>query len=216
MSQLTVTDLTRVRRHPERAHYDRDTLHALLDAALICHIAFVLDGQVQQIPTACWREGEHLYIHGSNGSRMIRALRAGASVCVAVSLFDGLVLAKSSFSTSVNYRSALIYGQFAALEGEDAKRASLKAFFEHYLPGRWDEVREPDASELAATTVLALPLEQAVCKVRSGPPQDKAEDEAAPVWAGVLPALSGWGAPQPALGCEDWSLPGSVRAAADA
>jgi len=126
------------------------------------------------------------------------------------------VLAKSSFSTSVNYRSALIYGQFAALEGEDAKRASLKAFFEHYLPGRWDEVREPDASELAATTVLALPLEQAVCKVRSGPPQDKAEDEAAPVWAGVLPALSGWGAPQPAPGCEDWPLPGSVRMAAGA
>lgn len=214
MSQLAVTDLTRVRRHPERAHYDCDTLHALLDEALICHIAFVLDGQVQQIPTACWREGAHLYIHGSNGSRMIRALRAGEAACVAVTLLDGLVLAKSSFSTSVNYRSALIYGRFQALEGEEAKRASLRAFFQHCLPGRWDEVREPDGNELAATTVLALPLAQAVCKVRSGPPQDKAEDEGAPVWAGVLPALSGWGAPQPAPGCEGWPLPGSVRAAA--
>lgn len=114
-------------------------------------------------------------------------------MCVAVSLFDGLALAKSSFSTSVIYRSALIYGQFAALEGEDAKRASLKAFFQHDLPGRWMRRASPDASELAATTVLALPLEQAVCKVRSGPPQDKAEDEPLRCWAWALPASSGWG-----------------------
>lgn len=214
MSSLPVTDLTRVHRHPERAHYDTATLHALLDQALICHVAFVLDGQVQQIPTACWREGSHLYIHGSNGSRMIRALRAGAPVCVAVTLMDGLVLARSAFSTSVNYRSALIYGQFAAQEGMDAKRLSLQRFFAHYLPGRWEEVRQPDENELAATSVLALPLEQAVCKVRNGPPEDKADDEGLPVWAGVLPCLQGWGVAQPVAGCADWPLPASLQAVA--
>ena len=204
---------TEVRRKSDRADYDRATIEAIVDEALICTIAFQHGGSVHCLPTSCWRTGDHLYIHGANNSRMAQALLAGeCSVCIAH--LDGLVLARSAFSTSVNYRSALIYGQFVALEGMDAKRLSLQRFFAHYLPGRWEEVRQPDENELAATSVLALPLEQAVCKVRNGPPEDKADDEGLPVWAGVLPCLQGWGAAQPVASCADWPLPASLQAVA--
>lgn len=180
---------TRVRRVAQRGHYDRETLWAILDAAYVCHVAFAdgADGQgVHCIPTACWREGEHLYIHGSNGSRMLRLAATGAQVCVSVTHLDGLVLARSAFHHSMNYRSAVIYGAFEAVPDE-RKAAALDAFLERIAPGRKDAVRPGDASELAATTVLRIALDEAASKVRSGGPKDDEADLALPVWAGVLP-----------------------------
>ena len=181
------TERTTLRRVPSRAHYDSETLHAIIDDAYICHVAFVDEIGTHCIPTACWREGEHLYIHGSNGSRMLRALAAGAQACVTVSHVDGLVLARSAFSHSMNYRSAMVYGEFEPVEGNDAKRASIEAFMEHILPGRKLDARPASEKELNATTFLRMSLEEAVCKVRTGGPNDDPPDMEWPAWSGVLP-----------------------------
>lgn len=180
------TDRTRVRRVAHRAHYDRTTLHAILDEAYVCHIAFADEHGVHCIPTACWREGNHLYIHGSNGSRMLKLAASGARVCVTVTHLDGLVLARSAFNHSMNYRSAVIYGAFEVVPDEQ-KPAVLDAFMEVLAPGRSRQARPGNAKELAATTVLRIPLDEAACKVRVGGPKDDAEDLDLPVWAGVLP-----------------------------
>ncbi|WP_426395642.1 pyridoxamine 5'-phosphate oxidase family protein [Ralstonia sp. R-29] len=180
------TDRTRVRRVAHRAHYDRTTLHAILDEAYVCHIAFADEHGVHCIPTACWREGNHLYIHGSNGSRMLKLAASGAQVCVTVTHLDGLVLARSAFNHSMNYRSAVIYGAFEVVPDEQ-KPAVLDAFMEVLAPGRSRQARPGNAKELAATTVLRIPLDEAACKVRVGGPKDDAEDLDLPVWAGVLP-----------------------------
>lgn len=177
---------TRVRRIAERAHYDRDTLYAILDAAYLCHVAFADEHGVHCIPTACWREGDHLYIHGSNGSRMLRLAAEGAQVCVTVTHLDGLVLARSAFHHSMNYRSAVVYGAFEVV-GADRKAAALDAFLNHIAPGRAHEVRAGNRNELAATTVLRLSLDEAAAKIRTGGPKDDEEDLGRPVWAGVLP-----------------------------
>jgi nitroimidazol reductase NimA-like FMN-containing flavoprotein (pyridoxamine 5'-phosphate oxidase superfamily) len=177
---------TRVRRVPNRAHYDRATLHAIIDSAYLCHLAFADEHGVHCIPTACWREGDHLYIHGSNGSRMLKLAATGAQVCVTVTHLDGLVLARSAFHHSMNYRSAVVYGAFELVEGE-AKAAAMDAFVEFVAPGRSREVRPGDASELAATTVLRIALDEAASKIRVGGPKDDEADMSRPVWAGVLP-----------------------------
>ncbi|WP_010094858.1 pyridoxamine 5'-phosphate oxidase family protein [Burkholderia ubonensis] len=177
---------TRIRRITKLGRYDRATLHAIVDAAYVCHVAFADEHGVHCIPTACWRDGDHLYIHGSNGSRMLKLATDGAQVCVTITHLDGLVLARSAFEHSMNYRSAMIYGAFDAVEGE-AKAAALETFLERLAPGRSREVRPGDANELAATTVLRIPLEEAACKVRSGGPEDGEDDLSLPVWAGVLP-----------------------------
>ncbi|KVM84859.1 hypothetical protein WL80_20090 [Burkholderia ubonensis] len=189
---MTVTETaspsarTRIRRIAKLGRYDRATLHAIVDAAYVCHVAFADEHGVHCIPTACWRDGDHLYIHGSNGSRMLKLATDGAQVCVTITHLDGLVLARSAFEHSMNYRSAVIYGAFDAVEGE-AKAAALDTFLERLAPGRSLEVRPGDANELAATTVLRIPLEEAACKVRSGGPEDGEDDLSLPVWAGVLP-----------------------------
>ncbi|KVM10869.1 hypothetical protein WJ56_22495 [Burkholderia ubonensis] len=189
---MTVTETTspsartRIRRIAKLSRYDRATLHAIVDAAYVCHVAFADEHGVHCIPTACWRDGDHLYIHGSNGSRMLKLATDGAQVCVTITHLDGLVLARSAFEHSMNYRSAVIYGAFDAVEGE-AKAAALDTFLERLAPGRSREVRPGDANELAATTVLRIPLEEAACKVRSGGPEDGEDDLSLPVWAGVLP-----------------------------
>ncbi|KVN52454.1 hypothetical protein WM03_04290 [Burkholderia ubonensis] len=189
---MTVTETmspsarTRIRRIAKLGRYDRATLHAIVDAAYICHVAFADEHGVHCIPTACWRDGDHLYIHGSNGSRMLKLATDGAQVCVTITHLDGLVLARSAFEHSMNYRSAVIYGAFDAVEGE-AKAAALDTFLERLARGRSREVRPGDANELAATTVLRIPLEEAACKVRSGGPEDGEDDLSLPVWAGVLP-----------------------------
>ncbi|HEX7748752.1 MAG TPA: pyridoxamine 5'-phosphate oxidase family protein [Bordetella sp.] len=177
---------TRVRRVPNRAYYDRATLHAIIDSAYLCHLAFADEHGVHCIPTACWREGDHLYIHGSNGSRMLKLAAAGAQVCVTVTHLDGLVLARSAFHHSMNYRSAVVYGAFELVQGQ-AKAAAMDAFVEFVAPGRSREVRPGDASELAATTVLRIALDEAASKIRVGGPKDDETDMARPVWAGVLP-----------------------------
>lgn len=189
------TPLTRVRRVAQRADYDHETVHAILDQAYACHIAFSIEGQAHCIPTAHWRMGETLYIHGSNGSRMLKALAEGASAAVCVTHVDGLVLARSAFHHSINYRSAIVYGRFQPVTDEAEKWSSLEAFMEKVAPGRWQSVRAPNDKEMAATTLLALTIEQAVAKVRVGPPKDDEEDMVVPVWAGVWPIETRFGDP---------------------
>lgn len=180
------SDRTRVRRVARRGNYERDTLQAIVDEAYVCHIAFADEHGVHCIPTACWREGNHLYVHGSNGSRMLKLAASGAQVCVTVTHLDGLVLARSAFNHSMNYRSAVIYGAFEVVP-DDQKPAVLDTFMETLAPGRSRQARPGNAQELAATTVLRIPLDEAACKTRTGGPKDDAEDLDLPVWAGVLP-----------------------------
>lgn len=176
----------RVTREPQRARYDRETIDAILDEALICHLGFEVDGQPYVIPTLHARAGDRVYVHGSAASRMLRQLSAGVRVCLTVTLFDGLVLARSVFNHSVNYRSVVLLGTATPVEG-DEKVVALHALTEQLAPGRWDEARQPTAKELKATSILALPIEEASAKVRSGGPEDDPEDEHLPVWAGVVP-----------------------------
>lgn len=186
------TERNRVQRLPARASHERQAVHEILDAALVCHLGFIVDGQPFVIPTLHARVGDEVLVHGSSKSRMLGALAGGAEVCLTVTLIDGLVLARSAFHHSVNYRSVTAFGRARLLAGDDEKLAALRAFTERLYPGRWDEVRPPNASEMKATHVLALPLDEAVAKVRTGDPIDDAEDMSLPVWAGVVPlALEG-------------------------
>lgn len=195
--RYTQTELTRIRRIAQNANYDRPTVHAIVDAGWICQVAFAVGEQAHCIPTAHWRIGDTLYIHGSNGSRLLKALAQGASACVCIAHLDGLVLARSAFNHSMNYRSAMIYGQFRVVEDEAEKWRSFEVFMDKIEPGRRHEVRMPDDSEFAATTVLALDIEQAVAKIRQGPPEDDAADMDIPVWAGVWPIETRFGEPIP-------------------
>jgi nitroimidazol reductase NimA-like FMN-containing flavoprotein (pyridoxamine 5'-phosphate oxidase superfamily) len=179
------TDRTRIRRIATNAHYDAATLHAIIDDAYLCHIAFGDAKGAHCIPTACWREGDYLYIHGSNGSRMLKRLMDG-ECCVTITHLDGLVLARSAFNHSMNYRSAMIYGRFEVVDAADARHA-MEAFMEKLVPGRQAEIRPGSDKEYAATTVMRIPLTEAACKIRSGMPNDDEEDLSWPVWAGVLP-----------------------------
>ena len=190
-----VTERTRVRRLPERASYDPAVVHAILDEGFVCHVGFVVDGQPYVVPTGYARVGETLYLHGSTGSRL--GLRPDMDVCVTVALVDGLVLARSAFHHSMNYRSVTVLGRTRAVTDAGEKEAALRAFVEHVVPGRSDEVRGGDHKELAATAVLALPLEEVSAKVRVGPPKDDEEDYGLPIWAGVLPLRLQEGAPVP-------------------
>jgi uncharacterized protein len=183
---LRPPDRLRVRREPQRGRYDRETIDAILDEALLCHLGFEVDGQPYVIPTLHARVGDRLYVHGSAASRMLRHAAAGARMCATVTLFDGLVLARSVFNHSVNYRSVVVLGN-AALVAADEKREALRALTEQLAPGRWDEARQPTDKELKATWILWLPLDEASAKVRTGPEEDDAEDLDLPVWAGVVP-----------------------------
>ncbi len=189
------SERTRVRRLGKRGAYDRETIHAILDAGLLCHVGYVVDGQPFVTPTAHWRDGDHVYWHGSSASRMLRTLVGGVDVCLTVSLLDGLVLARSGFNHSMNYRSVMALGRAEPVDGPDAKLHALKVFTERLVPGRWDELRPPTAQEMKATTILRLSLDEASAKVRTGPPHDDEEDYALPVWAGVLPLSLVAGAP---------------------
>ena len=179
-------DRIRVRREPQRALYDRETIEAILDEGVLCHIGFEIEGQPYVIPTLHARVGDKLYVHGSAASRMLKHASSGAPVCVTVTLFDGLVLARSVFNHSVNYRSAVVFGTATLVEG-DEKRNALRALTEQLAPGRWDEARQPSEQELKATWILSLPLDEASAKVRAGGPEDEPEDLELPVWAGVVP-----------------------------
>ena len=188
---------TRVRRVAKRARYDRASVESILDEALVCHVAFLHDGQPFCIPTLHARVGDDLLIHGAASSRMVRALEAGGEACVTATLLDGLVLARSAFHHSMNYRSAMVLARFRRVEGVEAKTAALEAFTEQLGPGLWPYVRPPSAKELKGTAVLALPLTEASAKVRTGPPVDDDADYELDAWAGVVPLASQRGTPEP-------------------
>jgi nitroimidazol reductase NimA-like FMN-containing flavoprotein (pyridoxamine 5'-phosphate oxidase superfamily) len=178
---------TRVVREPHRGVYDRDQVYSILDEAFLCHVGFAVDGQPFVIPTSYGRKDANLYIHGSAASRMLRQMKEGIPVCVTVTLLDGLVLARSVFNHSMNYRSVVILGKATLVDDPKEKLEGLRTLSEHILRGRWDDSRQPNEQELKATSLLRLPIEEFSAKVRTGPPIDNAEDMNFPTWAGVVP-----------------------------
>ena len=187
------TDRNRVRRIPDRGVYDRETVYAIIDEALICHVGIAVDGQPFVIPTIPARVGDLLYLHGSSASRLLRHARAGHALCVTITHLDGIVLARSIYNHSMNYRSAVIFGRGRPVDDPAEKLAALEAFSEQVLPGRWADARQPSPNELKATAVVAIPLEEAAAKIRSGPPGDEEADYDLDVWAGVLPVKQVFG-----------------------
>jgi nitroimidazol reductase NimA-like FMN-containing flavoprotein (pyridoxamine 5'-phosphate oxidase superfamily) len=188
------TELTRLKRMNKRAHYDEATVHSILDAQPLCTVGYVFNGQPVVTPTLQWREGRHIYWHGSSASRMLEASE-NMQVCLNVTIFDGMVMARSAFNHSCNYRSVMAFGvaQKVVLPAEKEER--LKAMVEHYFPGRWNTLRPLKAKELKATTVLGMALDEVSAKVRTGPPGDDEDDYALPIWAGVIPLSTHVGAP---------------------
>jgi uncharacterized protein len=194
---LEQTERTRIHRLPQRGNYDRPTIDAILDEALICHVGFVIDGRPVVIPTIHTRVDDHLYFHGSPASGMLRNLRDGVDACVTVTLVDGLVLARSAFHHSMNYRSVVVFGKAEEVIDRDEKLRVLAALVEHVCRGRSADARRPNEKELKQTLVLRLPIAEASAKIRTGPPVDEAEDYDLPIWAGVLPLPLTPGAPLP-------------------
>jgi uncharacterized protein len=181
------TERTRVIREPHRGAYDREAIYKILDEAIVCHVGFTMDGQPYVIPTLAARVADALYFHGSAASRMLRNLSAGIPVCVTVTLVDGIVLARSVFNHSMNYRSVVVLGTATLVDSPAEKLEALHAFTEKLIPGRWNDARQPNEKELKATSILRLPITEASAKIRSGPPEDDSEDYALKVWAGVVP-----------------------------
>lgn len=189
MDTSTKTNRTKVKRLPARGAYDRETINSILDSGFICHVGFVIDGQPYVIPTGYARIRDHLYIHGSSASRMLRNLAKGVDVCVTVTHVDGLVLARSAFHHSINYRSVVVLGKAELVEDAREKYSALEAFTEQIIPGRWPDIRWPNELELKATSVLKLAIDEASAKIRTGGPKDDDEDYEMKVWAGVLPLV---------------------------
>ncbi len=194
LADFTPTARTKIKRLNKRAVFDRKTVYAILDAGLMCHVGYVIEGQPYVTPTAYWREGDHVYWHGSSASKMLRHVEKGVPVCFTVALLDGLVLARSGFHSSINYRSVMAFGTAEKVTDDARKLASLEAFSERLTPGRWAELRPVNKQELKATTVLSMKLDEVACKVRNGPPADDEEDYDLNVWAGVVPIVYGLGA----------------------
>lgn len=192
MESFEKTRLNQIKRLPKRGHYDRETIYGILDAASVGHVGFAMDGQPFVIPTIYGRDGDTLYLHGATTSRMLQQLQQGIPACLTVTHIDGLVLARSAFHHSMNYRSAVVFGTARLVEDAD-KLHALEKVSEQILKGRWQEVRQPNAKELKATSVVALEIEQASAKVRTGPPGDDAEDYDLPIWAGILPIHTTYG-----------------------
>jgi nitroimidazol reductase NimA-like FMN-containing flavoprotein (pyridoxamine 5'-phosphate oxidase superfamily) len=200
------SDRTQVRRLPERAVYDRATVHAIVDEALICHLGFLAGGSPVVIPTIHARVDDTLYFHGSPASRMLRGMKKGMEVSIAITLLDGLVVARTPFHQSLNYRSVIVFGESRLVEDPDEKLLALKAVTDHVTQGRWEDSRPPPEKEIAGTLVLAVPLDEVSAKVRFGPPGDDEEDIGLPYWAGVVPLSMFSGNPIPAEGV-DWPAP---------
>src|SRR5437016_7723475 len=187
MNELLQTQRTTLKRLPQRGTFDREVINSILDEGFVCHAGFCVAGRPFVIPTGYARDGERLYIHGSQASRMLRTLGQGIEVCVTVTLIDGLVLARSAFHHSMNCRSVVVFGRATVVDPPAAKLEALRALSEHMIPGRWDDVRAPNEREAQLTTVLSLSLNEASAKVRTGPPLDDEEDYELPIWAGVIP-----------------------------
>jgi nitroimidazol reductase NimA-like FMN-containing flavoprotein (pyridoxamine 5'-phosphate oxidase superfamily) len=187
MNEIPKTERTILKRLPKRGSFDREVINAILDEGFVCHVGFIAENKPIVIPTGYARVDQNLIIHGSRASRMLCALGKEIDLCVTVTLVDGLVLARSAFHHSMNYRSVVVFGRARAIESRSEKLAALRALTEHMIPGRWDEVRQPNERELQQTTVLSVPLEEASAKIRTGPPVDDDEDYDLPIWAGILP-----------------------------
>jgi uncharacterized protein len=186
MAQNPNSARTKVRRLPDQGRYDRSTINAILDAGLVCHVGFVEDGMPVVIPMLYARQDDTIFMHGSTASRLTRSLASGVNACLNVTLIDGLVLARSAFNASMNYRSVVIFGKATAVEDPAEKTRALHLFSDHIMPGRWNDIRRPKDTELAATRVLRLQIEEGSAKIRTGPPKDNEEDLALSVWAGVV------------------------------
>lgn len=205
---LPITDRTRLRRLNRRGHFDRETIYAVLDAMPLCHVGYVIDGKPVVTPTFQWREGDHIYWHGSNASRGLRAAE-GADVCLTVSLIDGFVLARSAMHHSANYRSVMVFGQPTPVTDPAEKAEKLGRFVESLYPGRWDGLRPITEQEVKATAILGMPIEEASAKIRTGGPVDDEADYALPIWAGIIPVRYAVGEPEP----DPRNLPGVVAPA---
>jgi hypothetical protein len=191
------TDRTQVRRRSTRGVYDKAQVHAILDQGFLCHIGFVIDGQPYVIPTAYARSEDEVYIHGAPASRVMGVAHRELDMCLTVTLMDALVVARSAFHTSINYRSVVVLGKARQLTDLEEKRKALRLFTNHLIPGRWEQAKQPTEQELKATGVLALPLDEVSAKIRTGPPIDDEEDYALPIWGGVVPVIQTFGEPVP-------------------
>jgi nitroimidazol reductase NimA-like FMN-containing flavoprotein (pyridoxamine 5'-phosphate oxidase superfamily) len=199
MTDLANTPRSRVKRMPARGRYDFDTVARILDSGFLCHVGYVIDGRPYVTPTSYWREGDHVYWHGSSASRMLRTVAGGVECCLTVSHVDGLVLARSAFHHSMNYRSVVLLGTATEVDDPAEKRAAFRALVEHVAPGRYAGVRPPTDDEITGTLVLRLPIDEGSAKIRTGPPIDDEDDYGWPVWAGVIPLALRPGAPIPDL-----------------
>ncbi|MGV8986611.1 MAG: pyridoxamine 5'-phosphate oxidase family protein [Cypionkella sp.] len=208
--QSAPTDRTRLRRFAEKAAHDKATIHAILDAGPVSHVGYILNDAPHVTPTLHWRIGEHVFWHGSAASRMLRAVD-GTQVCLTVTLTDGLVMARSGFEHSINFRSAMLFGTARAVTDPAEKEALLKAMMDQMFPGRWPLLRPMQEQELKATSILTMPIDEASAKVADGMPDDPAEDRTWPVWAGVIPVITTFGTPQPAPDCVPGTAVPSVR-----
>jgi uncharacterized protein len=206
LASYSPTERTKVRVRSTRGVYDKAQVHAILDEGFICHVGFVnlIDGQPYVIPTAYARSGEQIYIHGSPASRVMGVASRELDMCLTVTLIDALVVARSAFHTSINYRSVVVLGKARHVTDLNEKREALRLFTNHVIAGRWEQAKQPTEQELKATSVLALPLDEVSAKVRTGPPIDDEEDYALPIWGGVIPVMQSFGEPIP----DDRALPG--------
>jgi len=193
MDTFPKTDINRVRRVPQRGHYDKETIYAIVDDALICHVGMVENGRPFVIPTIHARQGDNILLHGATTSRMLKHIACGNDICITITHLDGLVLARSVFHHSMNYRSAVLFGKGHLIENTAAKMEALKIFTEKLIPGRWDDARIPNAKETKATHIVSIPIESASAKIREGGPGDDEEDYALDVWAGILPMRAVFG-----------------------
>ena len=187
MPDFPITDLNKVQRLPKRGHYDKDVIYPIIDEALICHVGFVQNGQPFVIPTIHARLNDSLILHGAIANRMLKHIQAGNPICVTITLLDGLVIARSVFHSSMNYRSVVLFGKGRLIESDEGKLQALEAITDHIVRGRWNDARQPTKQELNVTTVIALSIESASAKVRTGPPNDDEQDYQLPIWAGVVP-----------------------------
>ena len=207
MAEVNVSERARIKREHQQGHYDDETLYKVLDSHILAHIGYVIDGQPYVTPTLYWREGNKLYWHGSSASRMLRAQSKAIPVCVTISHIDGIVFARSSFNTSINYRSAMVYGKAELMTDTDEIERQFELFFERLSEGRWASLRPSTAQELKATSMLVMEIEEASVKISEGPPNDEESDMDAPVWAGVLPITTEFGTPHPDQHLRDDAAP---------
>lgn len=208
--QTAPSDRTRLRRTPEKAAHDKATIHAILDAGPVAHVGYILNGAPHVTPTLQWRIGDHVYWHGSAASRLLRAID-GAPVCLTVTLTDGLLLARSGFEHSINYRCAMLFGTARAVTDPAEKESHIKAMMDQMFPGRWPLLRPMSEQEMKATALLTMPIDEASAKISAGMPADPAEDRTWPVWAGIIPIVTTLGAPEPAPDCVPGTQPPNVK-----